>query len=124
MKPDEISAGILPEKGRLDRRRVRRLKLGLPLVVSGIDAGGDIFSEVTASIDASYKGCCFPLNMELSNDDTIRIRIVRLDTRPHRWFVSTGRVIRTVKEMVVGLSGEVRERRCVAAEFDAEIQRL
>ena len=45
----------------VDQRRQKRVVVGLPVRVKGLDLGGNRFDEVTKSLDVSPDGVCFLL---------------------------------------------------------------
>ncbi len=45
----------------VEQRRQKRIMVGLPVRVKGLDLGGNRFDEVTKAIDVSPDGACFLL---------------------------------------------------------------
>lgn len=59
-----------------DRRKGRRVPISFAIEVSGFDAAGHMFREVTVTTDISEHGCRFDLLRELHRGDVIAIQRV------------------------------------------------
>jgi hypothetical protein len=77
--------------------RQRRLGLGLPVTVSGQDAGGSPFAETTRSVNVSGGGICFESRQNLPPGSRVSLYL-ELPPRLRRYF--GGRSVYRVRAIV------------------------
>ncbi len=66
----------LSQEALRDRRRGKRVPLAFPIEVSGVDPGGRVFCERTATTDVSEEGCRFYLTAQLKRGDVVAIKLL------------------------------------------------
>lgn len=88
--PERKAARPPQEPAAIDQRRANRLRLMLPVVVSGIDRHGRMFTENAVLSDMSSLGACCLLSRQVRKGDELKLLI-----EPDRSALSLqGRVVR------------------------------
>jgi c-di-GMP-binding flagellar brake protein YcgR len=84
----------LSTSSSLDRRTERRIRVRLPIEISGTDAAGARFAERTTSEDLSRGGVAFILSREIpvGVDVDVQIPLPRQGRQDKTAFVTCGRV--------------------------------
>lgn len=59
----------------VEQRRQKRVLVGLPVRVKGLDLGGIWFDEVTKSLDVSPDGACFLLKTAVRKGSTLDLSL-------------------------------------------------
>ena len=76
----------------VDRRRKRRVIVGVPIVVKGVDLFGTRYEEATKSVNFSAGGTCFFLKQRIQVGSTVALAIaLPPDMKTYR---TTGQVTR------------------------------
>ncbi len=62
-------------KAFVERRRKRRIRVGIPIVVKGLDFQGNRFEETSQSVNFSASGTCFYLKRRIRVGSTVQLLI-------------------------------------------------
>lgn len=65
----------LSEEANSDRRRERRINLGIPIELFGFDSANQYFTERSVTINISKSGCQFPLKTRVNEKTVVAIRV-------------------------------------------------
>jgi c-di-GMP-binding flagellar brake protein YcgR len=78
-----------------ERRRERRVPVQLPIVIRGIDRGGEKFEERTASVNVCRGGAAFAtrFGLDLGGRLEINIPVIPSAAEPDAEFSTHGRVV-------------------------------
>jgi hypothetical protein len=79
-------------KAFVDRRRKRRVIVGVPIIVKGVDLFGTRYEEATKSVNFSAGGTCFCLKQRIKVGSTVGL-IIALPP-DMKTYTTTGQVIR------------------------------
>ena len=85
-----------------DKRRQKRIRVGLPIRVKWCDNNGNRFEELTKSIDVSSDGALFPLKVPLTAGTLLELslplpRNLQKGVAPKPVYETTGLVVRVEK---------------------------